>query len=163
MQNARSGVLLDTQVPLDKTSSAYSAVLCALENHGYRYTAKDNYISSIHGLKAGAMGGGMISGAYNAGTTGIATQAIVQQPTNVTAKAGEMAVFTVEATGKDLHYQWQFSNTNGATWGNSSSEGANTATLSVSMQAYRNGQMYRCVITNETGKVISKTAVMTLG
>ena len=92
-----------------------------------------------------------------------ATIAIVKQPTNVTAKAGEMAVFTVEATGKDLHYQWQFSNTNGATWGNSSSEGANTATLSVPMQAYRNGQMYRCVITNETGKVISKTAVMTLG
>ena len=88
---------------------------------------------------------------------------IVKQPTSVTVKSGEMAEFTVEATGENLHYQWQFSNTNGKTWGNSSAEGANTAMLRVPMQAYRNGQMYRCVISNETGKVISEDAVMTLG
>ena len=87
---------------------------------------------------------------------------IVRQPVSVTAAAGEMATFTVEAQGENLHYQWQFSNTSGKTWGNSSSAGANTASLQVPMQTYRNGQMYRCVITNETGRVITQEVVLSL-
>ena len=87
---------------------------------------------------------------------------IVSQPQSYTGAAGTTAVFAVEATGDDLTYQWQYSSNGGETWINSSTTGAKTASISIGALAYRNGQMYRCVITNEYGSVISDAATLTV-
>jgi hypothetical protein len=85
---------------------------------------------------------------------------ITSQPESYSGAAGETAVFTVEASGANLQYRWQYSNNGGELWVNSGSTGYNTKSLHVGLAAYRNGQMYRCVITNEYGSVISDAATL---
>ena len=87
---------------------------------------------------------------------------ITFQPADVKAAPGEIVQFTVKAAGDNLKYQWQFSNNGGKYWSNSSSEGCNTDTLSVTMYAYRAGQMYRCVITNGSETLISNIGTLLL-
>ena len=80
-------------------------------------------------------------------------------PKNAYGTIGENAVFTVKAAGKNLKYQWQYNNGHG--WRNSTQEGCKTATLSVPFLYYRNGQQYRCVVTDAAGKKhISSAAKM---
>jgi hypothetical protein len=74
---------------------------------------------------------------------------------------GETAVFTVEAEGVALTYQWQYYT--GTKWVNSGMTGADTAALSVPATIARNGQQYRCVITDGGGiKTESEAAVLTV-
>ena len=87
---------------------------------------------------------------------------LVEQPASVTAKSGETATFQVKATGENLTYQWYFSNNGGQSWGRSSSQGAQTDTLQIAAARYRSGQMYRCVVTNEYGRVTSEAATLTV-
>ena len=87
---------------------------------------------------------------------------IVSQPQSYAGAAGTTAVFAVEATGENLTYQWQYSSNGGEIWTNSSATGAKTASISVGAMAYRNGQMYRCIVTNEIGSVISDPATLTV-
>ena len=75
---------------------------------------------------------------------------ILAQPEDVSVLDGETAVFTVRASGSDLKYCWQYNNGHG--WQNSTQEGCKTAELSVCALYYRNGQQYRCVITDAAGK-----------
>ena len=90
------------------------------------------------------------------------TVKITAQPMNAGGPIGSTAIFTMGATGVDLTYQWQYSNNGGETWVNSSATGAKTGSISVAALAYRNGQMYRCIITNEYGSVISDAATLTV-
>ena len=86
---------------------------------------------------------------------------IVNQPASVTGKIGDTAIFTVNATGAGLTYQWQYDN--GSGWKDSGMTGANTDTLSVPVTAARNGQKYRCVIKDANGKTLtSSTAILTV-
>ena len=64
--------------------------------------------------------------------------------------------------GANAAYQWQYSSNGGETWTGSSATGAKTASISVGAMAYRNGQMYRCIVTNEIGSVISDPATLTV-
>ena len=67
-----------------------------------------------------------------------------------------MATFTVEATGNsDLTYQWQYQNVGTSYWQNSSQSGNQTATLTVPITAARDGQKYRCVITDADGNTVA--------
>ena len=77
---------------------------------------------------------------------------ITSQPANVTAKAGANVTFSITATGSGLKYQWQASKDGGKTWTNSGMTGYNTAILTVQAIASRNGYMFRCVVTDKTGK-----------
>ena len=87
--------------------------------------------------------------------------AITSQPEDYTGAVGETARFTVKATGDDLTYQWQYKSATGTTWSNSGQTGSKTATLSVPVTAARNGQQYRCVVTDRNGdKVISAAATL---
>ncbi len=87
---------------------------------------------------------------------------IIKQPENQTAGVGDMAVFEVEALGNELNYQWQYS-TSGKYWFNSGMEGSDTAVLSVEALEKRNGQQYRCLITDSEGNtLISDAAVLTI-
>ena len=76
---------------------------------------------------------------------------------------GETAVLTVEAEGKDLNYQWEYCNANSNTWRTSTMTGSQTASISVPVAKWRDGQKYRCVITGTDGRiVVSDVAVMTV-
>ena len=79
---------------------------------------------------------------------------ILSQPIDYTDLAGETATFTVRARGEELTYQWQYSK--GDKWRNSSAEGSDTVSLSIKITEARDGQQYRCVITDKYGtEVIS--------
>ena len=88
--------------------------------------------------------------------------AITTQPKSQTAAAGQTVKFTVEATGGSLTYQWQFKAPGTSTWYNSTMTGAKTATLTVEAKTARNGQQYRCVITNSQGTATSSAAKLTV-
>jgi hypothetical protein len=85
---------------------------------------------------------------------------ITGQPQDYEGAVGETAVFTVEATGENIQYQWQYSNDGGIKWSDSGSTGNKTASLQVGLAAYRNGQLYRCMLTNEYGSIISDAATL---
>ncbi|MBQ2062664.1 MAG: leucine-rich repeat protein [Oscillospiraceae bacterium] len=90
---------------------------------------------------------------------------ITSQPTDVTASAGGRVVFRVAAyTGTgSLTYRWQYLTPGGSVWRDSSMSGADTDTLRVSATASRNGQQYRCVVTNANGdQAISDPAALTV-
>ena len=85
---------------------------------------------------------------------------ITGQPQDYEGAVGETAVFTVEAAGENIQYQWQYSNDGGIKWSDSGSTGNKTASLQVGLAAYRNGQLYRCMLTNEYGSIISDAATL---
>ncbi len=86
---------------------------------------------------------------------------ITTQPKNVTAAAGSTAKFTVAATGTGLTYQWQYQLPGSSTWADSPATGNKTATLTVPATADRNGNKYRCVVTDKYGNTV-KTNTVTL-
>ena len=88
---------------------------------------------------------------------------ITQQPEDYVGPANETVCFSVAASGDNLTYQWQYSNDGGTVWVNSGASGATTASLEVVAYAYRNGQKYRCIVTNEFGSVISEAVSVTIG
>ncbi len=86
---------------------------------------------------------------------------ITTQPKNQSAAAGKTAKFTVGASGSGLRYQWQYCSATGTKWYNSSMTGNKTKTLTVTATTARNGQKYRCLITDANGKKLtSKVAVL---
>ena len=81
--------------------------------------------------------------------------AIQTQPKDYTGAVGDIATFTVTASGTDLSYQWQYSDNNGKTWNNSKSVSA-VATCKVT--AARDGRMYRCIIQDAAGNTLTSDA-----
>ncbi len=118
------------------TSTLKVPVTAARNGYRYRCVVKDIY------------GAQVIS---KPGTLTVKT-AITVQPADVTAAVGEIARFTVAASGIGLTYQWQYYNS--GRWINSGMSGNKTDTLSVPATAVRNGQKYRCVITDAQGEKV---------
>ena len=84
---------------------------------------------------------------------------IITQPEDFSGDIGEKAIFTVEAAGKGLKYQWQ-SYKNGS-WTNCSiNDGARSATLSLDINSSRHGSKYQCVITDKNGETVTSDTVM---
>ena len=102
----------------------------------------------------------------NAGKLTVSSTAkptIMIDPKSVTASADSTVKFTVEASGgSGLKYQWQFKAPGTDTWYDSGMTGAKTATLTVTATAARNGQQYRCVVTNSHGTATSAAAKLTV-
>ena len=89
--------------------------------------------------------------------------AIVSQPASYAGAEGDTVTFTVVAEGDNLTYRWKYSTDGGKTWKDSWSEGYATDTLTVELKAYRDGQQYKCVVTNAKGEAIeSDAATMSL-
>ena len=76
---------------------------------------------------------------------------ITKQPVSTAVKVGEQAVFQVAATGEELTYQWQISYDGGSTW---KSFAARNDTFKITGQLAYNGYMYRCVVTDSSGKSV---------
>ena len=88
--------------------------------------------------------------------------AITTQPKDVLVGAGERAIFTVKAEGDELSYLWQYSPDSGARWIKSTSSTANAATLNIAGSAANAKLLYRCVVDNPAGSVITQTVRVTL-
>ena len=82
---------------------------------------------------------------------------ISSQPRNAAAAIGSVASFTVKARSSVAKYQWQVSLDGGATWKKSGSEGAETATVNITVYGAKyNGYLFRCKVTNGTWTEYSK-------
>ena len=77
---------------------------------------------------------------------------ITKQPANATVPVGDIAEFTVAATGKGtLKYQWQSRKNASSAWSNSGMPGAKTAKLQVTTVTGLHGWQFRCVVTDGNG------------
>ena len=82
---------------------------------------------------------------------------ITTQPENYVGLEGTTAKFHVEAEGEGLTYQWQLKK--GSSWANLTSGGATTSTLSVKVDASKNGKIYRCLISDGNGNTVPTNEV----
>ena len=82
---------------------------------------------------------------------------ITSQPSDYSGLEGSTAKFTVAAEGEGLTYQWQLKK--GNSWADLSSGGAKTPTMSVKVDASKNGKTYRCLITNAAGEQLASNEV----
>ena len=104
--------------------------------------------------------GGTLGGTPASGTV-VYAPIIATGPADQTVTEGEIAEFSVTATGDNLSYQWQQSTDNGQSWTNiNDATGASYAT-EVST-ASMNGYQYRCVASNSAGIVTSSVATLTV-
>lgn len=85
---------------------------------------------------------------------------VTKQPKVTRKLEGETAVFSVEALGDDLTYQWQASKDFGKTWTNSALKGNKTNELTVSATLGRSGYLYRCILTDKHGNKKSSNGVV---
>ena len=83
---------------------------------------------------------------------------IIAQPEDVYTKTGVKISFTVEAENVDT-YQWMYSTNNGDTWKNTSFEGAQTDTLSMTARSTYFPYLWKCVLKNADGKAVETNAV----
>ncbi len=91
----------------------------------------------------------------------LAKPVITTQPESVTVYAGETTSFKVEASGEELTYQWMLDKTDGK--GFQKVTGATEKVLRVYTQdGSMNGYKYKCTVTNRSGSVDSKEAVLTV-
>ena len=79
------------------------------------------------------------------------------QPQSFSGPEGSTAKFTVAAEGEGLTYQWQLKK--GSKWANLTSGGATTSTMSIKVDAAKNGKVYRCLITDANGEELATDEV----
>ena len=80
---------------------------------------------------------------------------ITEQPSPVTAKAGDTVTFKVKAYGPGISYQWQLSDDQGKTWRNSSTK---AATYSTTLSDKNNGRYLHCIVTDKYGNSVKSDA-----
>jgi hypothetical protein len=143
--------------------------------NGGVYSGATSATLTITGATAGMNGYNyqcLVSSACSPLTSNTATltvntaPAITTQPTNVTVCSGNIAQFTVIATGTNLTYQWQensgagFANVvNGGVYA-----GATTATLTLNNPPVgMSGRTYQCIVSGAcVPPIISSTALLTI-
>ena len=90
---------------------------------------------------------------------------ILTQPLSVTELEDAPVSFAVTATGDDLSYAWQRKAADGEEWTDIDPEevpSAATETLTLSATRERNGEQYRCIVTNAAGSAVSESALLTV-
>lgn len=85
---------------------------------------------------------------------------ITKQPRSVMVDVGSTVLFSVEATGEGLMYQWEYNM--GSSWRNSTQASATSATLTLKAQSYHNTYKYRCLITDANGDTLRTDEVVLL-
>ena len=74
----------------------------------------------------------------------------------VSAKIGTKAVITVNATGEGtLTYRWQTKTSDEGKWIYTKFAGSDTASVQIPVTAARDGYLYRCIVSNESGNAYS--------
>ena len=84
---------------------------------------------------------------------------ITKQPENAEAEPGKSAAFSIEATGKNLKYLWQYKKAGASKWTDWTTK--TSAAITVAYDKSRDGMSLRCKITDGNGNyVFSDQAVM---
>jgi hypothetical protein len=84
---------------------------------------------------------------------------VISSPSSVIGASGQVATFTAGATGNPLAVQWQVS-VNGGSFNDI--PGATSTTLSVTISAGENGNVYQAVFSNSLGMVSTTPATLTV-
>jgi autotransporter-associated beta strand protein len=77
--------------------------------------------------------------------------AITNQVANVTNCAGMSAIFTVEAIGNNVTYQWQVSSNGGTTFTNVSATATNASYTNLATTVAENGYLYQVIVSGSGG------------
>ena len=85
------------------------------------------------------------------------TLEITKQPQSTTVETGKAATFSVEATGDNISYLWEYKRLTDTTW--KSWKSMTTATINVTYQANRDGMQLRCKISDRNGNVLRTNEV----
>ncbi len=142
----------EAQTDIEGAQTPTLTVLNADEHNGWKYQCKvsnaGNRVETDEALL----------------TVDVNKPSITEQPKSVTVQEGEKAVFTVEAKGLGLSYQWQYRTSSSGTWRNTTLSGSSykTATLTIPGTLSRSGYQYRCKVTNSGGSVNSSAATLTV-
>ncbi len=82
---------------------------------------------------------------------------IEQQPADVTCKAGETAEFSVKVIGgrRPYSYKWEFITANTTVWQGAGAADSEVMKLKATDDLLKEGQRYRCVVTDADGKTIT--------
>ena len=138
----------DTAMTGAKTAEL--TVIATLARNGYRYRC---VITDAYGTKA----------TTEAAVLTVNEKAITTAGPEDQVAVGGKAVFTVEVQGEGLTYTWQYQRADGTKWFYTTMEGFDTATLTVTATASRNGYKYRCIVTDAYGnETVSETATLTV-
>ena len=86
---------------------------------------------------------------------------ILVQPGDVEIVDGQLAEFSVEARGEGISYQW-YSNTTGGNASGTKIEGADQPVYSFTAGIRDNGRYFYCVISNESEKIKTQAALLTI-
>lgn len=115
----------------------------------------EEYDGDIGGDTGGGSGDNGNTGGNTGGDTGGEYFGITEQPYGVTANAGDVAVFTIEAEGSDVRFEWEKSADNGTAWtslndGSSKYTITSTGTASTlqinSVTSSDASYLYRCTV-----------------
>ena len=95
---------------------------------------------------------------------------IISQPSNVTLATGQTAVFIVEATGRNLEYQWFVvgAGVNGSDVALSNMDNVHHTTLkslviiNVTRERHEGASLY-VQVSNDAGSIVSNTVTITIG
>lgn len=79
-------------------------------------------------------------------------------PADAAVFTGQQAVFSVSASGYQINYQWQVYRNNA--WDNI--PGATQESYQFVTQPFDNGLLFRCIVTNGAGSIISRAASLTV-
>ena len=91
----------------------------------------------------------------------IEAPAITTQPQSISVNVGDQAVFTINATGKDLKYQWQVKKSDNARFVDIEGATSESYTLTAENIDF-NGYQYQCVVSNKGGSVTSNSVTLTV-
>ncbi len=94
--------------------------------------------------------------------SGVHIHCINLQPQDITGGEGKSVPFSVNVSGSNLTYQWQYKKAGATSWYNASSTGADTATMTVKATTARNGMQFRCKIKDGTNTYVSDAATLTV-
>ena len=85
---------------------------------------------------------------------------ITAQPQSVETEENATAQFRVQASGKDLTYQWQLAYAGSDNWQNvpASFAGGKTDTLTVTATEGRNGYKFRCIVKDDKNNSVTSSA-----
>ena len=87
---------------------------------------------------------------------------ITVQPRSQVVALDRRAFYSVTATGGGLRYQWEYRQAGTGEWMPVEDSSGTSRTLLVTCTAEKNGNEYRCVVSNSFGSVVSRTAILTL-
>ena len=80
---------------------------------------------------------------------------ITMQPEDISARLGEEVTFSIQASGKNVKFQWQRSD-DGKKWSNF---GSAKARVGQTLQKFTIGKYYRCIVTNGDGSKLTSKVV----